>query len=731
MSGGSAAKRGAAASEPPAAEPPFDAGAGEPGLESDNGRSFSIKQGDTFVVADAWGDILGGADGLFHDDTRILSRLRLLIGGERPSRLSADLSRDGSLFTLHATNHRLPPVGGAETPRGVIHIERRRCLGPGRLHEQIRLTNHGLDTVMVPVSLTFAADFGDIFEVRGARRPRRGEIASPRLTGRGVTIVYRGLDGVERCSAISMSPPPGRLTAEQADFLFAIERGHGVELYLEAGAQPDQAPDKARFEAAAGLARRRGRALARQGAIVEAADGALDAWLRQSRADVATLTTRLATGSYPYAGVPWFSTAFGRDGIVTAWQMLWLDSSLARGVLAFLAENQATARSTFADSAPGKVLHEVRRGEMAALGEVPFGAYYGGVDTTPLFVALAGAYLARTDDTAFVGRLWPALLRACAWMEADGDANGDGLIDYQRGAAGGLTNQGWKDSVDSVFHDDGRLPPGPIALVEVQGYAFAAYRAMAAIAARLALGAPGDWLAKAEGMRARVERRFWNDARDYYGLAIDGEGALCRPLSSNPGHLLFVGLPSGERAGKVVHRLMSAKFDSGWGLRTIASDARRYNPMSYHNGSVWPHDTAIAAAGMARYGERDGPAKLFADLFGVAKAFQMRMPELLCGFAREAEAPPIAYPSACMPQAWAAGSAFMLLQACLGLSIDAARREVRIARPTLPEGLDQLSIRGLAIGEASLDLMFRRIDGRMAALPSPAAGGAVSVIIEG
>ncbi|MEO7027016.1 MAG: amylo-alpha-1,6-glucosidase, partial [Caulobacteraceae bacterium] len=302
---------------------------------------------------------------------------------------------------------------------------------------------------------------------------------------------------------------------------------------------------------------------------------------------------------------------------------------------------------------------------------------------------------------------------------------------YQRGTDGGLTNQGWKDSVDSIFHEDGRLARGPIALVEVQGYVYAAWRAMAAMAERLGCESPKSWEARAEAMRLRVERRFWMIDRDFYGLAIDGDGELCRPMSSNPGHLLFAGLPAPERARKTIRRLLSTRFDSGWGLRTLATGAARYNPMSYHNGSVWPHDTALIAAGMARYGEREGPTKILHDLFDVAKAFDMRMPELLCGFPREAEAPPIAYPSACMPQAWAAGSTFMLLQACLGLSIDAARMEVRIVRPALPEGVDQLSIRGLAVGEARIDLTFQRLGGRLAAVPAPATGGSISVIIEG
>ena len=443
------------------------------------------------------------------------------------------------------------------------------------------------------------------------------------------------------------------------------------------------------------------------------------------------LVTDLPTGPYPYAGIPWFSTPFGRDGIITAWQMLWLDPALAKGVLTYLAGRQAAEVSKFRDSQPGKIMHETRRGEMAATGEIPFGVYYGGVDTTPLFVALAGAYLDRTGDVGLIEQIWPALRCAVDWVETYGDSNGDGFVDYARGADSGLSNQGWKDSEDSVFHEDGRFPVGPVALVEVQGYAFAAFRAMAAMLERL--GRPGAevWAEKAEAMRKRVEQRFWMPDEGFYGVAIDGEGELCRPKTTNAGHLLFVGLPEPRRAAKVAKRLMTAEFDAGWGLRTLAMGTARFNPMSYHNGSIWPHDTAICVAGMARYGEREGPAKVIADMFEAASHFGMRMPELFCGFPREGGEPPIAYPVACMPQAWSAGSVFMMLQACLGLSIDADRKEVRLVRPTLPAGVDRLTLEHLDVAGARVDLRFQRFDGAVAVSPGPHSDRSVSVVLEG
>jgi glycogen debranching enzyme len=410
--------------------------------------------------------------------------------------------------------------------------------------------------------------------------------------------------------------------------------------------------------------------------------------------------------------------------------MLWLDPSLAKGALSYLASRQAEHVSAFDDATPGKIMHETRRGEMAALGEIPFALYYGGVDTTPLFVALAGAYYDRTGDLAFIGKLWPHLTAATRWMETFGDSNGDGFIDYARAETTGLANQGWKDSADSIFHEDGRLAVGPVALVEVQGYAFAAWRAMAAMGLALGVEEAREWAARAKAIREAVEARFWLDDLGFYAVAIDGAGEVCRVETSNPGHLLFVGLPEPERAAKVTHRLLSPAFDNGWGLRTLAAGAIRYNPMSYHNGSVWPHDTAIALAGMARYGERAGMNKVMADLCQASKTFENRMPELLCGFEREPDEPPIAYPVACMPQAWAAGSTFMMLAACLGLTIDAHRREVRLIRPQLPTGVERICVDGLDIAGSAVDIEIQRLGERTAVTVGSAGDGLVTVVVE-
>ena len=673
------------------------------------GQLLSLKDGDAFLVTDTHGDILGRTEGFFDDDTRLLSRFRLLIGDKAPARLTSSVSRDNVQFVFHGTNRPLPHMGHKATPPGVLHIERRRFLWRRRMYERVRVTNHSQDEAILPLTVEFDADFRDIFEIRGLHRKARGDLSAPACQGRRVAFGYRGLDGVERASVLEFSEPPARLTAHRAEFMLALAKGRRFDLHIELGAAGEDIPSQERFRAAAEQAIRASRAR-RRGATVAARGHRFNDWLRQSRADIALLTADLPTGPYPYAGIPWFSTPFGRDGLITAWQLLWADPGLAKGVLTYLAARQATEVSAFRDSAPGKIMHETRRGEMANRDEIPFGLYYGGVDSTPLFVALAGAYADRTGDLDFVRQIWPALIAALGWMETYGDSNGDGFIDYARGAGTGLANQGWKDSADSIFHADGSFPPGPIALVEVQGYAFAAYRAMAALGARLDDDRASAWAERAEALREAVERRFWMEDEGFYGVAIDGEGRLCRPLTSNAGHLLFVGLPSPERAERVVHKLQSGAFNTGWGLRTLAAGSARFNPMSYHNGSVWPHDTAICVAGMARYGHRRAAAQLLDNLMQAASHFSMRLPELFCGFSRGVGQPPIAYPVACLPQAWAAGSVFMLLQACLGLEVNGWSRRVTLDRPHLPPKIEAVSVTRMTLGERLVDFSVTRND---------------------
>ncbi len=678
-------------------------------------RLYALKDRDTFIVADSHGDIVGAADGLFHDDTRILSRWELMLGDRSPTLLSGAVSQDNVYFTSHGLNRAIPAPAGPMGPPGVVHLERKRFLWNERLYERICVTNYNTGLIELPLVFRYAADFRDMFEVRGARRRARGQTLPPEAADRSVTFRYKGLDGVARESVVAFSETPVSIGADEATFHLSLATDERREFFIEVGAGQDEPPSRARFRASAARARYAMRERRRQGARLTTNGRLFNAWIDKSRADLALLTTPMKTGPYPYAGIPWFSTAFGRDGIITAWQILWFEPELARGVLSYLAAHQATETSAFRDSEPGKIMHETRRGEMAALGEVPFARYYGGVDTTPLFVALAGGYAERTGDYRQLDEWWPALERAAAWITRQTDSHPLGLLAYARGADSGLSNQGWKDSGDSIFHADGRFPDGPIALVEVQGYVYAAYRTMAKLAARRGdAPASADWTRRAEALQAVVEELFWMADQGFYGIALDGHGELCRVRASNPGHLLFTGLPHPDRAARVAEQLFTGGFYSGWGLRTLAHDQARYNPMSYHNGSVWPHDTALTALGLSRYGERDGVVKLTSGLFEAATLLEMRLPELFCGFRRAAGEAPVAYPVACLPQAWAAGAVFMLLQACLGLTLHGKAAEVEIHNPTLPIGIDSLSLIGLKVGDGDIDLTFERQGPRVA-----------------
>jgi glycogen debranching enzyme len=704
-----------------------------------------LKSGGTFIVNDPLGDVTGHDDGLFVNDTRVLSALRLTFGGRAPSLLSGSVSSDNTSFTAHLTNRPLPPLGGDSTPEGVIHVERVRVLSGTVLNEAIELTNYGTTDAVVPLSISFASDFRDMFEVRGLKRAKQGTVEAPRVHKNEVLLGYVGLDDVARHVRVAFSPMPDKLLADRADYSIQLPAQACVSIYLSVAVQvaahkgtPDvdvpqsthtvtelhvsqidaARPRVGRTAVRAALVdshlvmRERRRASAR----VRSSNPLFNAWIDRSQADLNLLTTDLATGPYPYAGIPWFSTPFGRDAVITSLQMLWLQPGLARGVLRFLAEHQAKEDSAFRDAAVGKIMHEMRRSEMAATGEVPFALYYGGVDTTPLFIVLAGAYVTRTGDTKLVDELWPALELAAKWVSGVCDRNVYGLLDYQRASDGGLANQGWKDSHDSVFHADGRFPEGPIALVEVQAYASAAFDTMAQFA--MLRGQSDDavrYTQRATAIRACVEDKYWMDDSNFYGIALDGKGDLCRVLASNAGHLLAFGLPSRERGEAVARALESTLFHTGWGVRTLAAGQPRFNPMAYHNGSVWPHDNALCARGLARYGAKAAAVRLLQALFQAAVNFDMRLPELFCGFPRRRGEQPTAYPVACLPQAWAAGSPFMMLEACLGITIDAARREVLIEQPMLPEGIDWIEIGDLRVGDASVSITFRRVAGKVVA----------------
>jgi glycogen debranching enzyme len=684
-----------------------------PATESGARPRYVLKHDDTFVVLDSDGDIgasAGGPDGLFHCDTRFLSHLEFLLNGTQPLPLGSNVRDDNTLLTIDLTNPDTYFENRLVLPKDTLHVVRTIFLLRDAAYQRFAIRNYGDGPVDLRLTMLFDSDFADLFEVRGLRRERRGVTGRAAARPATARLTYEGLDGKLRQTALRFDPPPSEMTESTAGYRLNLASKQAMAIYLAIGCGFPEPPKPIPPRRALRFIHRNRRAVSHRVCTVESSNDLFNEVLCRSMSDLYMLISNTPQGRYPYAGIPWYSTTFGRDGLITAMQMLWLDPRIAQGVLRRLAHYQAKSHDPASDAQPGKILHEMRSGEMAALHEVPFGLYYGSVDATPLFVMLAGLYAERTGDDATLIELWPAVEAALAWMDDAGDADGDGFIEYYRATKRGLANQGWKDSQDAIFHADGRLAEGPIALAEVQGYVYYAKRLAARCAARLALRDKAHQLkAEADHLAERFDASFWCPQIGMYALALDGNKEQCRVRSSNAGQVLFTGIARTERATEVADVLMRTQFFSGWGIRTIANTEARYNPMSYHNGSVWPHDNALIALGMARYGLQDALERLFKGLFDAATYMDMRrLPELFCGFRRGRGRGPTLYPVACSPQAWASATPFTLIEASLGLQFDPAANEIRLRNPCLPSFLDEMVLRDLQLNQASIDIKVRR-----------------------
>ncbi|MFP4440995.1 MAG: glycogen debranching N-terminal domain-containing protein [Chloroflexaceae bacterium] len=677
-------------------------------------RSHVLKHGDCFAVFDRLGNMrpLGIRDhGLFRDGTRFLSRLVLDLEGTQLLLLSSEVRGDKDILAVDMTNPEMTTSAGQFIGQDTIHILRTIFLWDNVYYERVRVRNYGAGPVRLPITLRFEADFVDIFEVRGMTRSERGEYLSSRIAGDTVLLRYRGLDQIDRETQVHVTPTPSDLTTNHAVWWVDLEPQAEHDIFLTVACHYPQQPEPLlSYAEALPQAKLWQQRLHAGAARIESANTQFNDWLNASQDDLLMMLTGTPHGLYPYAGVPWFSTVFGRDAIITALATLWWYPDIARGVLRYLAAYQATTVDPAHDAKPGKILHEQRRGEMANTGEIPFGCYYGSIDATPLFVVLAGRFYQRTGDRQFLEQLWPAVTAALHWIDTYGDRDGDGFVEYVCEAHRGLRNQGWKDSDDSIFYQDGTLAEPPLALCEVQGYVYEAKVLAAQMAEVLGHSEQARALRQqADTLRERFQQAFWCDDLGTYALALDGDKQPCRVRSSNAGHCLFSGLAEPRHAAQIAAQMVQPEFFTGWGIRTIPEGAGRYNPMSYHNGSVWPHDNALIAYGLSRYGYKAEAAQVLSGLFDASLFMDLRrLPELFCGFTRRQREGPTLYPVACLPQAWASASLFMLLQACLGLEIDGIAGRVRLTNPLLPAWLPRLIIHGLQVGDGTVDIAFYR-----------------------
>ncbi|MFD2163757.1 glycogen debranching N-terminal domain-containing protein [Paradesertivirga mongoliensis] len=671
-----------------------------------------LNHSNTFGIFDRWGNIYPNGkmvQGIYHDGTRYINKLVLTINGQKPLLLSSNIKEDNDILSVDLTN---PALTSCNLPDNTVHISRKLFVRDGAFYEEIDCSHYGNTECTFNLELSFDGDFKDIFEIRGIQRYVAKNKVKYCDAGQECMMEYDGLDGIKRTSAFEITTDAD-YSIKKNKILFTInlraQKPVKIIYSLRFLSGGDKSKDISYSEAKSLIEKERN-TTSILFAEVDTSNEQFNHWINRSKADLLSLLAQTETGKYPYAGVPWYNTPFGRDGIITGIETLWLIPEISRDVLLFLASKQATELIPEKDAEPGKILHEARTGEMANTGEVPFKEYYGTIDATPLFVMLAGMYYERTADLEFIKRLWPNIKAALAWIDNYGDLDGDGFVEYEHKAKNGLTNQGWKDSYDSVMDESGELAETPIALCEVQGYVFAAKQHASKLALLLNEQDFGERLSKEAGdLKHNFNEKFWDDGLSCYVLALDGQKKPCKVISSNAGHCLFTGIADKDKARKLADTLLSGDMFSGWGIRTLSSSEKRYNPMSYHNGSIWPHDNALIAYGLARYGFREHVLKLTEAIFQASLFIELhRLPELYCGFERRHSEGPTLYPVACSPQAWSVAVVFMLLQACFQIEIDAPSKTISFNRPVLPEYLGQVSISNLALDNGTCGLLFNR-----------------------
>jgi len=700
-------------------------------------KTLAVKEGETFLYSDLEGNLDHGGDyglGLYSKDTRFLSHFRMTVSGRDPVLLSSSSER-AYMSYVDLTNPDLYEGEVLSVPQQTLNIRRIRAIN-GRLFERVRVKNYNAFAVSIDLEFVFGADFADIFEVRGMLQEQHAPPEDPTVVDGRIEFGANGLDQVRRITRIAFGAQPDVLTIDGrlVTAIFRVHLGPFQTKLVGMTIEPvigDAEPPGADFDVAVHELRRSYEEWERESTQIVTDNELFNQLLDRSLRDLRALYTQTGGGSILAAGIPWYVTVFGRDALIASHQLLMVNPRPAREALELLASHQGTQVDDWRDEQPGKILHEVRQGELAGAGVVPHTPYFGSVDSTPWFVILYAQHLRWTGDVAFAERLLPAVESALEWIDTYGDLDGDGFVEYLSRSPRGIRNQGWKDSHDSMVHADGRMAEPPIALSEVQGYVYLAKTRMADVYGVLGRTEDSRRLQdEADLLKQRFNESFWMEDEKYFAAALDADKRQVRTVMSNPGHGLYCHIVDEEKAIALAKRLLAPDMFSGWGIRTMSKAAAAYNPMSYHNGSVWPHDNALIAAGLKRYGFARSTNRVATALFDAAiQADYLRLPELFCGFTRRTPNRPVSYPVACSPQAWAAGSPFLMLQAMLGISARAHENLLTVNKPHLPTWLNTVEVRNLSVGESRISLVFRR-EGEITSFSLLSREGDLRVVME-
>lgn len=663
-----------------------------------------MKEGHLFCLTNPSGNMTESSDdgyGLYAKDTRFLSEMILNVNGELPGLLSAHLDR--SYFTkIRLMNQ--------TKDEGALEIVRERYLYEGSLHERITVTNFFPDSKHADIDMKFQADFQDMFLVRKYRTGDVGHVSHADYTPEAITLQYSGKDDVQRFIYIQWDSEPVEVN-ETGNVRFSrlLQPRESVSIHFMITPQWETLTktDFIAFEEGLEALSQSYRAWQEETMTVETDHPQFNKVYNRSSQDLKMLLSDYGFGEMPTAGLPWFAAPFGRDSLITSLYMLMLQPDTAKATLRTLAAWQGDKYDATRDEQPGKIMHEMRFGELVATGQSPFGPYFGTVDATPLFLVVLAEYVKWTGDMALVEELTPAVIKALAWIDETSSKYG-GFLSYHQEAELGFPNQGWKDSPNCIVHPDGRLASSPIALSEVQGYVYYAKQQLASIYTSLGHADLGTKLyQEADLLREQFESSYWMDEHQYYAIALERDLEPVRSVTSNPGHLLFCELPEPDRASKTVERLSMADMNGGYGIRTMSEQATGYYPMSYHNGSVWPHDNGFILLGMSRLGYKAEAVQLMDSLLEASLSFgDARFPELLCGYANEGEGV-VPYPTTCSPQAWSAAVSIVLAQSALGLFPDALMKTIQL-NPALPRGMNMMRIERIPIGEGHLNIEIQR-----------------------